>query len=346
MDTTQPTLAFIPARHYASLLDLLVERGHSRDAVLASVGLHPESFAREAGYLSLQQMEDLVERACALEPGREIGLDVGARISLMSHGAVSVAALSAANLGEAIEVIAEYFALICPVLSLTVHRNGETIALRLESRWPLSPEVERYHTAVIFSSLRAHVPRLLFDGEMPAALEIDAPHPRPEGLPAWVDELGVAFDRPHHEVRAPASLADVRLPLADPRVHRDALERCRERLASRPNPNETAATVRRVLMHSGPPFLDLGGTAKRLATSSRSLRRRLRDEGTSFRSLLDEVRSTIADKWLDDPRRSITEIGLDLGYTDAANFARAYRRANGVSPSVARKQRLGLCASQ
>src|SRR5690606_38425083 len=110
MDTTQPTLAFIPARHYASLLDLLVERGHSRDAVLASVGLHPESFAREAGYLSLQQMEDLVERACSLEPGREIGLDVGARISLMSHGSVSVAALSAANLGEAIEVIAEYFA--------------------------------------------------------------------------------------------------------------------------------------------------------------------------------------------------------------------------------------------
>ena len=96
---------------------------------------------------------------------------------------------------------------------------------------------------------------------------------------------------------------------------------------------------------NGPPFLDLAGTAKRLATSSRSLRRRLRDEGTSFRSLLDEVRSSLADEWLEDPRRSITEIGLDLGYTDAANFARAYRRTKGVSPSAARRQRLGMAAS-
>jgi AraC-like DNA-binding protein len=56
------------------------------------------------------------------------------------------------------------------------------------------------------------------------------------------------------------------------------------------------------------------------------------------------VRSSLADAWLEDPRRSITEIGLDLGYTDAANFARAYRRTNGQSPSAARRQRLGSSA--
>ena len=63
-----PALAFIPARHYGRLLDVLVERGHCREAVLASVGLGHESFGRDAGYLSLGQMEALVKRACVLEP--------------------------------------------------------------------------------------------------------------------------------------------------------------------------------------------------------------------------------------------------------------------------------------
>jgi AraC-like DNA-binding protein len=187
------------------------------------------------------------------------------------------------------------------------------------------------------------LPRLLFRGEVPSGIEIETSLPR--SIARASGRIAIAFDRPHHELRAPCSLAALPLPLADARVYGVALRRCAERMAARPDPTTTSTTVRRVLLASGPPFLDLMGTAKRLAMSSRSLRRRLRDEGTSFRSIVDEVRSMVADRWLEDPRRSITEIGLDLGYTDAANFARAYRRANGLSPSAARKQRLGLNAS-
>ena len=74
-------------------------------------------------------------------------------------------------------------------------------------------------------------------------------------------------------------------------------------------------------------------------------------DGRKMRLGLDYGRQMALEAWAkkivvgEDPRRTITEIGLDLGYTDAANFTRAYRRANGISPSAARKQRLGLAAS-
>ncbi|HET6584096.1 MAG TPA: helix-turn-helix domain-containing protein, partial [Nannocystaceae bacterium] len=242
----------------------------------------------------------------------ELGHDVGARLSLMSHGWLGVAALSAPTLGGAIAVLAEHFALVSPLFAVSVHVEQGSIAMRFTSRWPLADDVQRHHLAVFYASLRAHLPSL-----------------------ALVE----------HDLRVPAALADVRLPLADAHVHGAALRRCRSLLAARPDPTGTAAMVRRVLIASGAPFPDLAFVAKRLATSSRSLRRRLQEEGTSFRAILDDVRSTIADEWLDDPKRSITEIGLDLGYTDAANFTRAYRRANGQSPSAARKQRFGLAAS-
>lgn len=311
---TRPTGAFLPAHLYAPLLDVLGEHGHDRAALLASTGLCAEAFGRNGCYLSLAQVETLVTRACALEPERDVGLDVGPRLSLMSHGWLSVAALSAPTVGDAIKVVARHFALVSPLFDAVVHATEERITVRLASRWTLPADVEHFHVTALCASLRAHMPCLAVRS-VPSGVEIDA------------------------------ALARVALPLTDARVHRDALARCAAQLAAQPDPTETAASVRRVLIASGPPFLDLVGTAKRLATSSRSLRRRLREEGTSFRSLLDEVRSTIADEWLEDPRRTITEIGLDLGYTDAANFTRAYRRANGISPSAARKQRLGLAVS-
>lgn len=317
MDSTRPTLAFLPVQPYAHLLDVLVERGHDRAQILATCGLDETIFAR-TGYLSIAQMETLVGHACALVP--ELGREIGARVSLMSHGWLSVAALSAPTIGDAIEIVARHFALVSPLFVVTVRAAEGELRVRLSPRWELATEVERYHATAFGAAMMEQLPRL---SQGSRAFEIDAAS---------------------RELRIHAAIAEQRLPLADARVHHDALARCKARLDAQPDPTRTAATVRRVLLACGAPFPDLDGTAKRLATSSRSLRRRLREEGTSFRTLLDEVRSTIADEWLDDPRRSITEIGLDLGYTDAANFARAYRRANGRSPSEARRERMGLSA--
>jgi AraC-like DNA-binding protein len=323
MEATQPTLAFLPVHPYARLLDVLAERAHARGTVLAAAGLDVEAFARHGGYLSLQQMEALVTCACACEPDRDLGLEVGARVSLMSHGALGVAVLSAATIGEAIAVLAKHFALVSPLFEANVRVEDDIVVVALRGRYPLSAALERYHAAFC-ASLFAHIPGLLAPGSQSSEPELDLAR---------------------LELRIPTTLAARALPLADAYAHGDALRRCRASLDARPDPTDAAATVRRVLVASGAPFPDLDRIAKRLATSGRSLRRRLREEGTSFRSLLDEVRSSLADAWLEDPRRSITEIGLDLGYTDAANFARAYRRANGVSPSTARRQRLGLAAS-
>ncbi|MBK7153865.1 MAG: helix-turn-helix domain-containing protein [Sandaracinaceae bacterium] len=49
----------------------------------------------------------------------------------------------------------------------------------------------------------------------------------------------------------------------------------------------------------------------------------------------------MADQWLADPHRSITDIGLELGYSDAANFSRAFRAARGRTPNEARAELLG-----
>jgi transcriptional regulator GlxA family with amidase domain len=70
--------------------------------------------------------------------------------------------------------------------------------------------------------------------------------------------------------------------------------------------------------------------------SDRSLRRQLREQGISFRGLLDELRLQIALKYLRTTRLANADIALALGFRAAANFRRALRRWTNKSPGEIR----------
>ncbi|MBK7153864.1 MAG: hypothetical protein IPH72_19155 [Sandaracinaceae bacterium] len=62
----------------------------------------------------------------------------------MSHGSLSVAALTSPTIADAVELIVECFALLMPLFALSVHPRGVSTGVRLGVRWPLDPEVERF----------------------------------------------------------------------------------------------------------------------------------------------------------------------------------------------------------
>ena len=76
--------------------------------------------------------------------------------------------------------------------------------------------------------------------------------------------------------------------------------------------------------------------AKRLALSERSLRRRLRAEGTSLRVIVAEVRKELAEQLLAEGRTSTSEIAYLLGFSDLRSFDRAFKRWHGITPSAFR----------
>jgi AraC-like DNA-binding protein len=72
--------------------------------------------------------------------------------------------------------------------------------------------------------------------------------------------------------------------------------------------------------------------ARTLAVSRRTLSRRLADEGTSFRAILDGVRREFACALLQDRSLSIGDITFFLQYSEAAVFTRSFRRWTGQTP--------------
>ena len=70
-----------------------------------------------------------------------------------------------------------------------------------------------------------------------------------------------------------------------------------------------------------------------LGTTTRTLRRQLRDENVSFRQLMDELRAHIAMKYLQETTMTNEDIAFALGFSDAANFRHAFRRWTKKTPA-------------
>jgi AraC-like DNA-binding protein len=77
--------------------------------------------------------------------------------------------------------------------------------------------------------------------------------------------------------------------------------------------------------------------ARKLHTSARSLQRNLRNNGASYRCLLDETRRELGLQYVKDSKMSFTEIAFLLGFSDQSAFTRAFRRWTGLAPKEARR---------
>ncbi|KYF88934.1 hypothetical protein BE18_04130 [Sorangium cellulosum] len=134
--------------------------------------------------------------------------------------------------------------------------------------------------------------------------------------------------------------AELERPAAggDPELGRLLDRHASEQLTRLPTSATIVDQVRRQITESlqdGPP--EASTVARRLGLSQRSFFRRLKEHGTNFQALVEQVRRTLALKHMRDPRLSLTEIAFLLGYSEVSAFHRAFRRWTGESPGAHRR---------
>ena len=137
------------------------------------------------------------------------------------------------------------------------------------------------------------------------------------------------FEQPNTALVFPAELMALRLPRIVPS----------HGLTVAPVPGTTfERSVRQMvdaLIRLGAPGLGLAAEA--VGMSERSLQRRLTECGLSFTRLVEDARFESAVRMLRDPDVKIVEVSAELGYSDSANFTRAFRRWAGIAPDAFRR---------
>ena len=86
----------------------------------------------------------------------------------------------------------------------------------------------------------------------------------------------------------------------------------------------------------------MADTAATFGISRRTLARRLGNNGTNFRSVLDDARQVEAQRLLRQSVVPVAEVAARLGYSDTPTFARTFRRRMGTSPREWRRRHSGI----
>jgi AraC-like DNA-binding protein len=172
---------------------------------------------------------------------------------------------------------------------------------------------------------RAALPKLLASSEL-SADDIA------EGIVQAV-ERGDTMFLPHPRARDAYALKQ-----ADPEAFREAEQICQRELGKLVSKTSMSARVRRVMLEKQHSFPSLNVAARLFHLTPRTLHRRLLEEGTSYKQILEEVRHTLAVEHLKAGRLTVEEIAYSLGYTDLANFRRAFKRWEGMPPSAFRER--------
>ena len=106
-----------------------------------------------------------------------------------------------------------------------------------------------------------------------------------------------------------------------------------------PMDSDFGCSLRRVLEHYMPyTSLSLEMSADIIGITPRTLQRKLKQSGETYQEIVDQLRYESALPLLKDKHLKLLDIALELGYSDAAHFTRAFRRWAGVSPSEYRRQ--------
>ncbi len=271
----------------------------------------------------------------AREPA--LGLFVGERLVASTHGILGYAALQSGTLRQALEVLERYTRVRTTLVSVSSEAHRGELRVRFAENHPLG-EIRRPVLEAILLSIKNLVDTIARGTctVRRASFTFEAPDYAP--LARELFQCDVRYAQPWAGLVVPLDGLDAPLRLADPTAYQDALAICQRELDKLTGSETLATRIRRMLLEKQNGFPSLAVTARVLHMTPRTLHRRLVAEGTSYKQLLESVRHMLAVEHLKSGLLTIEQLAYTLGYSDLANFRRAFKRWERVPPAAYRRR--------
>jgi AraC-like DNA-binding protein len=327
----------IPMSYVARWLALLDTRGVRVDEALAGTRVTLEQLEDPNARVSMPDLIEVMTRGAALAEDPSLGLELGLALKPTAHSWFGIAVMTASTLGEATDLGARYFSLLSP-WRIHMLREGARAVMQFDESYDLGPArmlclecmlggVVRMGEFLLGHSF-AH-PEIEFFADFPEAPHHARFHDR---MPR------VYYNAKRLQARFPAAWLDRPLAFAEPFAYREAVAALDHERRLVGDNDDWLERTRALLAEPERGFPDLDGAAAIFGISSRSLRRHLQARGATFHQLRDDARRARAITLLERSAISHDAIARELGYSDAAGFARAFQRWTGGPPSAYRRQ--------
>jgi AraC-like DNA-binding protein len=316
--------------------EVLCDLGYDPADILPAAGIDLQLLGEPDALISFSSRVHLLRSCAKLTDCPDFGLRVGQKGGLSSFGLVGYLAMHSPNVGEALQNLIRHLHLHVQGASVALELYEEMAFLSYAILQPIPDASDQLEDAAL-----AIMNRILTElcGPHWSPSEVWFCHRKPGDISPYRRYFGapLRFDTGRNGLFFARSWLDHPVGAADPELHR-LLQKQVDQL-------EAAFTadfpeqVRRVL-HAA--ILSRHCRADQVAAlfsiHDRTLHRRLKAHGTSFRELADDARFTIARQMLESSSAPLKQIAESLDYADVRAFSRAFKRWSGNSPARWRRQ--------
>lgn len=324
-----------PAIYLIKLFEVLREHDVDTSGLMRHISASPSDLLDRDSTISLSTYINAVEYAtdsCAIP---DLGFLVGERTTVLDHGVLGYALLSSPNLRESLNRYVRYQFLQGPLL--TIHFSSDNSIATLTAvprpgRWKPSSGAIKYiiqEWLVGWNQWCQVIGKSGFFFEHVRLGYASAGQRR-----YYADHLGctVSFDNSETTAVFPAKWLDRPLEFADEAIAALCTAQCERLLEVIDRRSGLATDIHRLLANSPGDVATMDKMASFLHVGVRTLRRRLKEEGTSYQEVVKEFRVAMAKRYLQETKLPANEIALLVGYSDPANLYRVFHAVTGVTP--------------
>jgi AraC-like DNA-binding protein len=329
----------------ALILDMvryLDQRGIATEATYRAFAVDPALLEIPNARLPGSLAERAWDQAARLTNDADIGLHCAENFNPGALNILGYVLLSCRTAAEALGRLGQFAALLNDGLRVRLEREGP----RLHCCFEVVPNCDNYlarsprHAIETMACGTLITMRRLTTRPI-HALAVAFQHPKPTSTDEHVRIFGqgiVRFGQPSNRIDFLYADLEQGLLSANPALLAMFEAQAGELLAriehSQPERGQVSRKVLAILTRritaAVPSVRDV---AQEMAMSERSLQRELREEGTSFRQLIEDVRKEIAVQHLAQPGALASEAAFLLGFSEPGAFTRAFRRWTGASPT-------------
>ena len=327
----------IPMSLVVSLSERMIEEGYSLESILVDTGLQQSDFRNPDQRVTYRQRIQQISNVLSLVDNPSFWLNTETQISISDYGLLGYAMVSSETLGRAIQIAVKYHKTAGAMFDLQFFRDKNEAVLRLE-HFLVGGAVGHYMAEEIFLGIAPLITLLLGKPFKPSQLALDYQSSIP--LKEYTDafKCEVKLDQAFCEYRFDARYLDEKLAAADTNVARGCEEACRKLLIQMDIEDDLVSRICHLLLSTPGEFPNLSMVAESLSIGTRTLRRRLKELGTSYQKVLDDVKKELAIEYLQTTSLSVQEISDLLGYSEVTNFRRAFVKWVKLSPYQFRRK--------
>ena len=318
---------------FVMLGHLLKTKGFSRQQALSSIDISPETLEDPNGLISYAHYKQLILNAIELTGDTALGLEFGKSLNFTSSGALSMGVWACSNFMEAINLTRRIVTVLNPGIVYTLDTDDEFLNVSILESLPWG-DTATFMVDVTFGFIAYAIHH--FDPSISKRTIYTCRHDATPNATHYKDQLGgdVIFNADKNSISIPLDFCHRPLPFSNSRAVKQAEEYLEGKTAEINNLNNLLVYPIKLMLNSSVgKALTLEDVAESFHISPRTLNRRLKDAGTSFKDIVTEIRHERAVKYLKETTLSIEDIAYNLGYQDTSNFSKAFKTWTGMTPS-------------